>query len=53
MCLIPATKPSSAEQILCLWATTIDENFKGKNKHCCMLRENRKEERKVVVFTTK
>lgn len=53
MCLIPATKPSSAEQILCLWATTIDENFKGKNKHCCMLRENRKEKRKVVVFTTK
>lgn len=52
-CLIPATKSSSAEQILCLWAATIDEHFKEKNKHYCMLRENRKEEGKLVLFPCK
>ena len=50
---IPATKPSSEEQILCLWAATIDKYFKEGNEHCCMLRENRKEGGKLVVSTTK
>lgn len=30
MHLIPATKPSSAEQVLCLGAVTIDQHLKEK-----------------------
>jgi len=51
--LVLATQPSSEEQILCLWDAIIDKYFKEGNDHCCMLRENRKEEGKLVVSTTK
>lgn len=51
--LVLATKPYSEQQILCLWVATIDKYFKEGNEHCCMLRENRKEEGKLVVSTMK